>query len=87
MVSPSLSLLGNGTVDVASERMRLVFLAGPPQKVPPLIRVLSELVRTTTQGLLEFHVSGTLRKPIIETVPLRNVDQFLKELVTAPEDG
>ena len=85
MVSPSLSLLGNGTVDVASERMRLVFLAGPPQKVPPLIRVLNELVRTTTQGLLEFHVSGTLRKPIIETVPLRNVDQFLKELVTAPE--
>ncbi len=80
LAGASLSLLGRGELDLASEQIDLTFLSGPPRRVPAGLRLLGELVNTTTQGLLEFRLTGTLREPKATSVPLDNLDALIREL-------
>lgn len=74
------SLLGNGTMNLDSGALRMLFVSGPPQQVPQVIRLLSDLVNTT--GLTRFDVSGTLRNPQIDSQSLQDVQAFIQEMVS-----
>ena len=77
-----LSLLGSGTMDLATERLHLAFLAGPPKSVPPALSLMMEMLRAASKELMEIHVTGTLRQPRINTVPMKDLDNLFKEMLT-----
>jgi hypothetical protein len=61
--------------------MRLTFLSGPPKNIPTVLRVPSELLALAGQELLEVRVTGSIRKPQIDTVPLRSIDRIFQEML------
>ncbi|HUS93383.1 MAG TPA: AsmA-like C-terminal region-containing protein, partial [Phycisphaerae bacterium] len=77
---PALSIVGSGTLDMKTEVLDLKFLSGPPQKLPRL-GSLTELLEGIAREVAEIHVTGTLQKPQMRTLPLRNLDRFLRDLM------
>jgi hypothetical protein len=76
----ALSIVGSGTMDMKTEALDLLFLSGPPQKLPRL-GSLTELLEGIAREVAQVHVSGTLKKPKMRTVPLRRLDQLLRDLL------
>jgi len=77
---PGMSIVGSGTLDLASEALRLNFLAGPPRKLPRIASV-EALLEGIAREIAEIHVRGTLRKPQMRTVPLRSLEAAINELL------
>lgn len=75
----ALSMLGAGSMDIKTEKLKLTFLAGPPHKLPRLA-MLSEVIEGIASGLVAVRVTGTLSKPNKRAVPLRNPNATLREL-------
>ncbi len=81
LTGSALSLLGSGTVDLDSERIKLTFLSGPPGKVPRMDG-LGGLVAEINRELVEIRIGGTLSKPSEpKTVPLRSLDAMIRTLL------
>ncbi len=76
---PALSMLGAGTMDMKTERLKLTFLTGPPRKLPRLA-ALSEFLEGLTIGLSTVRVTGTLNNPKTRSTPFRDVDKTLREI-------
>lgn len=77
---PAMSIVGSGRMDMKTEKLKLTFLSGPPQKLPRL-GGLGELLDGIARELVEIHVDGTLAKPRMETMPLRSLDRLLRDLM------
>jgi hypothetical protein len=73
------SILGSGRVDLATEKVNLIFVSGAPKIVPS---VIAELWRMTAEGLAPTVVSGTWRHPKMQTVPLSELQHLLQEMDT-----
>ena len=77
---PVMSIVGSGTMNMKTKALDLKFLTGPPRKLPRL-GGLGELLEGIAREVAEIHVGGTLQKPKMRTVPLRNLDKLLRDLL------
>ena len=91
LTGPVLALIGSGTMDLKSEKVRLTFLSGRPGKVPrmaslpdTLLGLADELLKVLLNELVQIDITGTLKKPIMQTVPLRSLNSVIVKL-TNPE--
>lgn len=91
LTGPALSLIGSGTMDLKSERLRLTFLTGRPGKLPrmaslpeKLLGLADELLKVLLNELVQVEIHGTLKKPVMRTVPLRSLNDVITKL-TNPE--
>jgi len=74
------SIVGSGTVDRKTEKLDLKFVSGAAKSLPRL-GSLSELLEGIAREVAEIHITGTLDRPRIRTLPLRNLDRLLHDLL------
>ncbi len=77
---PAMSLLGSGWVSMEDESLHLTFLTGPPGYLPGIAGV-EDLLRGLRRELAEVRVTGTLSKPIPQTVSLAGLDETIRRLL------
>jgi len=82
----ALSLVGSGRMDMKTEKLDLVFLAGPPGRVPRISALAEELLAGLGRELMEMRVTGTLSKPQTKTVPLRVLDAVIRRLLSPEQE-
>ncbi len=80
LVGPSLGMVGAGTLNMKSEELDLVFLAGAPPAEGPRLVGVEEFVQNVAREVSEIEVTGTLSNPQMQSVPFRGVDEALKLL-------
>ena len=78
----TLSIVGSGTMDTGTERIRLSFLTAPAGKMPRLGGLTGELLGPLLRQIAEIRVTGTIAKPRMRTVTLGSVDEMVRELTT-----
>jgi len=75
-----LSIVGSGVMKMKTEELSMTFLAGAPREMPR-IGSLEELLTGIAREIVEVRVSGTVRKPKMQTRPLRSLDRILRDLL------
>ena len=75
----ALSMVGAGTLDLKTNKMNLTFVAGPPRKLPRLPG-LSDVIEGLASMLTTWRVTGTVDKPKMRQVPLRDLAKTLRQL-------
>jgi len=81
-----MTVVGSGTVNLKTQRLRVTFLSGPPGKLPR-IESLNELLRPLLREISEIRVTGTLRHPRSRVVPLRTLKGVLQRLLNPGNQG
>jgi hypothetical protein len=82
---PATSLLGSGWVNLKDESLHLTFLTAPPGYLPRLAGV-EELLSGLTREIVEVRVTGTLGKPLPQTISLPGLEEAVRRLLS-PEQG
>jgi autotransporter translocation and assembly factor TamB len=77
----TLSIIGSGDLNLADDSINLTFLTGPPGKMPRLNELAADLLGAISKELVEIRVSGTMKKPKMETVSLRSLETIIKRLL------
>jgi hypothetical protein len=78
---PASSLLGSGWVSMKDESLHLTFLTGPPGYLPRLAGV-EDLLSGLTREIAEVRVTGTLSKPVPQTVSLPGLEGAVRRLLS-----
>ncbi|MBN1942328.1 MAG: hypothetical protein JW849_03440 [Phycisphaerae bacterium] len=76
-----ISILGSGTLNVKNEKLDLTFLTGPPGDLPRLGEITEDLLEALSRSLVEVRVTGTLKKPKMDTVPLSPLATIIRRLL------
>lgn len=82
--SRDLRLIGEGSWNMPDDSINLTLLGAHP-KHWPRIAVLSDLLESAGQELMQYRVTGTVANPHVSTEPLHNLTAPLKALLG--EDG
>ncbi len=77
LIGPTLSLMGNGRINLSNKRIKLYLISAPPNSVNGF-PILKELIQGASTELTEIEVHGTTDKPIINAKPLKNISDTLK---------
>ncbi len=80
LLGPTLGAVGSGTLDLGTDQLNILFLAGPPGESPRLLG-LEEFVENIVREVAEIQITGTLSNPQTRSVPLRGVDEALNRLL------
>ncbi|MBX3393961.1 MAG: AsmA-like C-terminal domain-containing protein [Phycisphaerae bacterium] len=72
----AMSFIGSGTLDLGSNQIDLVLLAGSPVRIK--VPLLSDLLEGAAREIMEVRVTGTLAEPIITPQPLKSLTKALK---------
>jgi hypothetical protein len=78
----AISVLGAGSYDLKKDRLKLTFLTGPPGKLQRLDELTEDVLRALSNTLVEIRVTGPLKKPKMDTVPLSPLDTILRRLLS-----
>lgn len=73
----NVSMVGSGEMNTEDQRISIVFVSGPPRIIP---RVFGELWSITAQEVLPVRVTGTIRRPRTEAIPLMRLNELLREM-------
>ncbi|HAU36304.1 MAG TPA: hypothetical protein DCX07_01120 [Phycisphaerales bacterium] len=84
LTGSALSIVGSGSMDMKTEKLRLNFLTGPPGKMPRLDQIADEFLTGLAREIVEIRVTGTLSKPQTRTVSLRGFDEAIRRLLSPP---
>ncbi len=85
LVGPGMSVVGSGTMDTATEKLKVSFLSGPPGKLPRIASI-EELLGGILREIVEIQVTGTLSKPRMRAVPLRTLEDAVRRLLNPSRD-
>jgi hypothetical protein len=77
LTGPSLSLIGQGQINISNDRISLDLVSGTPKKFQNL-PVLPDLMQGTAQEISEIEIRGTVHKPTIAAKPLKDISETLK---------
>ncbi|MCE5280278.1 MAG: hypothetical protein ABFD92_04815 [Planctomycetaceae bacterium] len=77
---PALTIVGSGTLNMATRALKLRFLSGPQRNLPR-IEFLDGFFKGMMREVGEIDIDGTLDRPEIKTVPMRSLDTFIKQLL------
>lgn len=75
----AMSFIGSGTLDLASNQIDLVLLAGSPVRIK--VPLLSDLLEGAAREIMEVRVTGTLADPTITPQPLKSLTNALKTVL------
>ena len=81
--SPGFSLLGAGTVTVHERNLDITFVTNNPGENIPFLTGIMQVLR---EQLLQVHVTGTLEKPIVETVTFPSLGKTLEQFMPHPKE-
>ncbi len=76
-----ISILGSGKMNMKDETLDLTFLTGPPGDMPRLDEITEDILEAISLSLVEVHVTGTLKKPKMDSVPLSPLATIIRRLV------
>ncbi|MCD4823192.1 MAG: hypothetical protein K8S55_10725, partial [Phycisphaerae bacterium] len=76
----TISILGSGTLNMKTDALKLTFLTGPPGKLPRLSELADDILNALGKELMEIRVTGTLKKPKMETRSLRSIERIIRRL-------
>jgi len=76
-----ISILGSGKMNMKDETLDLTFLTGPPGDLPRLDEITEDILEALSRSLVEVHVTGTLKKPKMDSVPLSPLATIIRRLV------
>lgn len=82
----SLSIVGSGTLDLDTEKIRMNFLGRPLGKLPGIGRDLDTLLKPFAKEIMEIKVTGTLKKPTMRTVALGSLEKAIRTLLNPDAD-
>ncbi len=80
LLGPTLGAVGSGTLDLGTDELNILFLAGPPGETPRLLG-LEEFVENIVREVAEIQITGTLANPQTQSTPLRGLDEALNRLL------
>ncbi|MGE0482332.1 MAG: hypothetical protein AB7Q17_17885 [Phycisphaerae bacterium] len=80
ILSRDLRLVGSGVWDLRSDRIELTLVGANPSHWPR-IAVLSDLVESAGQELLQYRVDGTLAQPRVTAEPLHSLTEPIRKLL------
>jgi hypothetical protein len=80
LLGPTLGAVGSGTLNLATDELNILFLAGPPGESPRLLG-LEEFVENVVREVAEIQITGTLANPQTQQTPLRGLDEALNRLL------
>ncbi len=75
------SMLGSGRVDLSDDSLHLVFLTGPPGRLPRLAGI-EDLLTGIAREIAEIRVTGTIARPVPTTVSLPSLDDAIRRLLS-----
>lgn len=81
LTGKSISVLGSGTYDLKDDQLKVTFLTGPPGKLQRLDELTEDVLQALSSTLVEIRVSGPLKRPKMDTVPLSPLDTILRRLL------
>lgn len=76
-----ISILGTGTLNMKTDKLNLTFLTGPPGELPRLDEITEDILEALSRSLVEVRVTGTLKNPKMDTVPLSPLATIIRRLV------
>lgn len=82
LVSPALSLVGAGTINLSNDRLSLDLFAAAPKNVEQL-PILTDLWKGAASQITELEVRGPVAHPTISARPLSGISQTLQSLLDA----
>lgn len=80
ILSRDLRLVGSGVWDLRSDRVEMTLVGANPSHWPR-IAVLSDLVESAGQELLQYRVDGTLAQPRVTAEPLHSLTDPIRKLL------
>ena len=78
--SRDLRLVGEGTWNLSTDSVRMTLWGARPERWPRLA-VISDLLDTASQELVQYRVEGTLADPKVTAEPLRRLNEALRRLL------
>jgi hypothetical protein len=84
LIGSAMSVVGSGTIDTRSQQLDMTFLAGPAGKLPRLNQLAEELLQGIVRELVQWRLTGTVRKPRTRAVPLRTLEEILRRILEPP---
>jgi hypothetical protein len=82
--SPSISMVGSGSVDTKTGKLNLLFLSGPPRKLPRLSALERALERISSE-LMAVKVTGTVSKPRVQNSSFHSLEDPLRDIMNPQE--
>jgi len=76
-----LALIGSGTMDMKTKKLKLTFLADPLGRLPRLGGPLEEGLTQILREIMEIEVTGTLTEPKTRTRSLRGLEEAIRKLL------
>jgi hypothetical protein len=83
--SRDLRLVGEGTWNLHDDALRLTLVGAHPENWPR-VAVLSDLLESAGQKLVQYRVEGTLSAPRVTTEPLHELNAALRQLLRENAD-
>ncbi|MFA5863485.1 MAG: AsmA-like C-terminal domain-containing protein [Phycisphaerae bacterium] len=77
LISPTLSLIGSGNLNLSSDRIGLDLIAATPKKLDKL-PVIPELMKGASREIIQIEVRGPINNPVITANPLKDISETLK---------
>ncbi|MBI5722565.1 MAG: hypothetical protein HZA50_01295 [Planctomycetes bacterium] len=85
---PGISVIGSGTIDMDSEKIKLYFVTGPPGKVPKRMRnLIEEFLDAIAPDIAQIEITGTMKETKTRTITFRNVDSVINRLLHPTRPG
>jgi hypothetical protein len=84
--SRDLRLIGAGSWNLRSDAISLTLLGATPEDAPRLF-LLTDLLETAGQELMQYRVEGTRAKPRVTIEPLHNLTEPLRKLLKGSEEN
>ena len=80
LTGKTISILGAGSLNTKTSKLKLTFLTAPPGKLSPMSELADDILRAISNTLVEIRVTGTVKHPKMKTVPLSPLDTILRRL-------
>jgi hypothetical protein len=80
LLGSQVSLVGSGTMDMKTQKLKLTFLTSPG-RLPRLHGLVGEVLEGIAREIMEIRVTGTLKDPKMHTRTLRSLEEAVRQMI------
>ena len=81
LTGKTISVLGAGSMNTENGKLDLTFLTGKSGQLPRMKNISDEILRAILKEIVEIKVTGTVKKPKMETLNLRSIRMLMDRLI------